>query len=408
MPDYNRIRYYCDKSCEITEVFVDQFLIHLCAEEEGFEKKFADKLASYRKVIQKMPEDWPMWLISQYIAFQLFREDGLASKYLDYLQVRRRSTKELDYLRFQIAHPWRFVFARIIDSPKSQFFDMKDVLTGEEFLLYSPGIADQERQHGQMSMYFLLICFNGECWQTYGTLSYFKGIQPFDLLYFAQQFKPKLKYFDDIPKLIAKDPVPFMILWTGGELSLTYHKEDLVVILHSEYSRKKFDPEKYKSNFTVIQNGPVYMLSLQKWHDFPHYSNAFYHQEKQILTLNAMTDRGYAKLIETLNHFGEKLPQEAEIRVTMAMFHATNEILGRIVDLNPYEKLFAKETAPKDGVEMEKLNHFMQLMTEATNSGRNYDLRELAVTAGIEYETAKQIEDQVGKKIQQMLGRNKR
>jgi hypothetical protein len=294
MPDYNRIRYMCEKSSTISDTFVDNFLIYLCSKEEGFEKKFARMLEDYRDIVQKMPEGWPMWLISQYIAFQLFREGGLAGKYLDHLQVRRRSAKELDYLRFQIGHPWRFVFCRETNRPKGDFFEMKDVLTDEEFLLYSPGIAETQRETGSVSVYFLLIGFNGACWQTYGTLAYFKGIQPFDLLYFAKQLKPGLQYFDEIPKLIAKDPLPFMMLWVGGEFPLTFNKDDMVVILQSEYGKEKFDPKKYKEDFTVKQKGAVYMLSLKKWHDFPHFSKAFYHTEKKIFTLSAMTDRGYA------------------------------------------------------------------------------------------------------------------
>jgi hypothetical protein len=62
MPDYNRIRFMCEKSSTISNTFVDDFLINLCAKEEGFEEKFARMLADYRDVVQKMPENWPMWL----------------------------------------------------------------------------------------------------------------------------------------------------------------------------------------------------------------------------------------------------------------------------------------------------------------------------------------------------------
>lgn len=66
MPDFNRMRYNCEKFSAVSKRLVDDFLLHLCAAEEGLDKKFAGILADYRNIIQKMPENWPLWLTSQY------------------------------------------------------------------------------------------------------------------------------------------------------------------------------------------------------------------------------------------------------------------------------------------------------------------------------------------------------
>jgi hypothetical protein len=399
MADFNRMLYNCEKSSTISNRLVDEFLLPLCAREEGLDKKFAGMLANYPKVILKMPENWPLWLTSQYVVFQIFRKDGLAPKYLNHFQVRRRSAKELDYLKFQIEHPWRFVFCSIEQNPKDCFFEMKDILTGENFLLYSPGIAETEKQQGAMSLYFILIGFNGECWQTYGINAYFKGIQPFDILYFAKQFKPDLVLMNEIPVLIDEDPLPFMMLWVGAELPLSFHKEDMVVIVGSDFKQEEFDAKKFSQDFIVKQKSYVYMFSLKRWHGFPHFCKCFYDIEKKILSLNAMTNRGYAKLVNVLNQAGYDFSKEPDVRVSMAMVSIIKQVLGREVEPNPYEKLFAEKPSPDNNEELARINGFLKILMDALNSGVDYDLRELASLSGIELEMAKEIAEQVGRKF---------
>lgn len=40
MPDFNRMRYNCEKSSAVSKRLIDEFLLHLCAAEEGLDKKF--------------------------------------------------------------------------------------------------------------------------------------------------------------------------------------------------------------------------------------------------------------------------------------------------------------------------------------------------------------------------------
>lgn len=399
MPDFNRIRYNCEKFSAISDNLVDEFLLYLCAAEEGLDKKFDMVLADYFHIIQIMPENWSLWVKSQYIIFHLFRQDGLAPKYLNHFQVRRRSPRDQGYIKFQIEHPWRFVFCFIEENPKDCFFEMRDILTGEKFLLYSPGIADIEKKQGSMSLYFLLIGFNGDCWQCYGTNNYYKGIQPFDILYFAKQLKPNLVFTDEIMGLIEENPLPFMMLWVGAEFPLTFHKEDMVVMISSSRKQKELEEEKFSQDFIIKQKSQVHMFSLKEWDGFPHYCKCFYDEDRKLLSLNAMTDRGYERLRIVLNKLGYKFPKEPDNRVTPAMFSIAQEVLGREIEISPYEKLFTEKPSPETKVELNKMNVFLKKFMDAFNSGADYDLRELAFLSGIELETAKEIEEQVSKKF---------
>jgi hypothetical protein len=406
MTDFQRMRYICDKTSRISERFVDEFLLYLCAKEEGLEEKFAQKLVKYKHIIEKMPEGWALWLMSQYIAFQLFRRGGLAQKkYVNHPKVLKRSAKELDFLKFQVRHPWRFVFCCVVRFLRDSFFEMTDVLTGEKFLLYSPAVANLEEEKS-VSMYFLLIGFNGECWQTYGSVSYFTGLFPFDLLYFAKQVNSDPVSWDEIPMVIEEDPLPFMMLWVGADSPLVFHKKDLLVYNSSAYRVEQFALGEYTPQFFVEKKEGLYKLSLKRWHRFPHVCQCFYSERERILFISAYTERGYEKLITVLNQIGHGFPLEAQNRATMVMLTITRDILGKEVDLNPYAKYFAEQPSPMSPDEeqmMEKLNFFGQLLVETINSGKKYDLAKLAEQTGIDYDDAKQI----AASIERMVSRNR-
>lgn len=149
----------------------------------------------------------------------------------------------------------------------------------------------------------------------------------------------------------------------------------------------------------VKKKPPVYMVSLKKWDEFPHFCKCFYNTEKKTFSLNAMTYRGYAKLVEALNQSGYELSEEPQVRVTPAMLTVVEAVLGRKIELNPYERLFTEEPSPGTKEELDKINIFLKKLMDAENSRADYDLRELAFLSGIEFETAKEIADQVRKKI---------
>src|SRR5690554_549558 len=358
MPDYQRMRYICDKTSRISDRFIDDFLLYLCAQEEGLGEKFAQKLVNYKHLVEKMPKGWDFGLMTQYTAFQLFRRGGLAQKYISHPKVLKRNAKEIDYLKFQAEHPWRFVFCSVNQFLRDSFFEMTDVITGEEFLLYSPAVASLEEKKS-VSIYFLLIGFNGQCLQTYGPVAYFQGLLPFDLHYFTKQICSAPVSWDEIPMVIEEDPLPFLMLWVGAERPLVYHRKDMVVNTFSAYRVEQFDAGEYASKFFVEQKEDLYKLSFKRWHRFPHFCQCFYSAKDRILHISAQTERGYDKLITTLNQMGHEFSREPQNRATMVMMFLARDILEKEIKLNPYAEYFAEQSAPSSPEEkqmMERLN----------------------------------------------------
>ena len=400
--DFSNIRIRCKQSSEISNKFVDEYLLHFCADREDLEKIMARKLGPFRGVMQKMPEEWPFQIASQYIAYRLFRTNGFAQNYLKRELLKDRTAPELEWLRFQIDHPWRFSFFSIKEKPGRDFFVMTDELINEDILLYSPGITTILDQYGPMQMFLLLVGFNGECWQTYGNLAYFRSMQPFDLLYFARQMNYSADFLNSIPELIDKDPIPFLLLWRGGEIPLSVHGKDLIIFNKSEFHDADFVPDKYEDKFLISRKYPVYQLQLKRWSSHPHFAACYYHAKKKRLVFTAMTDRGYEKIIEALESSGYKVPHTPEFRATMAMIFTAKEILKTDMELVPYEKTFSKPVSPEQQEELNKINAFSRDFLEYYNEGKEYNLHALAVKAGIDDDVARQVAEQIIKMSERM------
>jgi hypothetical protein len=402
MIDYQKIKTVCDNSTRISKSFVDEFLIYFVAKNEGLEEKTYRQFGNFRNIIIKMPENWIRMLVSQLIAHKIFRKDGLAGIYVRRAEIQNHSPEELLYFQFQVEHPWRFTFCSMENYLLHDIYEMKDAVSGETFLVYSPGISQTNKEAGGvLRFWFLLIGFNGECYQTYGPLAYFKGIQPFDLFYFAKLIKPDVLFQNEVQDVIESNPVPFAMLFSGAELPVTYHKKDMVVCNKSEFHVKEAPLEKYEDGFIVEKKHPIYMLSLKRLHTFPHFAKCFFHAKKNLFILTSMTIRGYDSLISALNKQGNAFPLNPEIRATPAMLHVAKQVLNIDVEMNPFEKHFAKKTSPDNQKELDKINIFLKSLIERLNNKLDYDIAELASKAGIEVSVAEQI---AGNMIKKMSG----
>jgi hypothetical protein len=277
---------------------------------------------------------------------------------------------------------------------------MKDAISGETFLLYSPGISQTNTEAGgNIKFWFFLIGFNGECWQTFGPLVYFRGIQPFDIFFFAKLLNREILSQSEIQDVIEANPVPFAMLFSGAELPVTFHKKGMLVFNKSEFHVKDFSPDKFEDDFIVEKKHPIYMLSLKRRHMFPHFAKCFFHAKKNLFILTAMTARGYDNLVSALNKQGNEFPCAPEIFATPAMLHLVRQVLNIDVDMNPYEKHFSKKTSPETKSGIDKINVFLRHLVGKLNNNEEYDIAELAGKAGIDLENAEQIAESLIKKM---------
>jgi hypothetical protein len=104
-----------------------------------------------------------------------------------------------------------------------------------------------------------------------------------------------------------------------------------------------------------------------------------------------MTDRGFQALVAHLNKKGLGIWPEADIRVNVSMLTCIKTVLGKNLQLNPYEELFNIKPDSSEQEELNKLNHLLSLALPYINSDQVLDVKALAKEAGVDEETAREL-----------------
>jgi hypothetical protein len=391
MEDFNQIIFRCKETNRISSKVVDEFLIYYAAEH----------------ITHKFPKEWGNRLKSQYIAHRIFKREGLIKNYLNHSALKRLMQEEMKYLKFQAENPWRFSFSIIKEIPFENFYIMEDVFSGDEFLLYSPGVTKTLESQPAI-LWFNMISFNGLCWQSFGPIGAYRSFEPDDIFFFATELNPGIADEGDLLSDLENDPVPYMMLIAGANYPVLFNKKDHIVHAMAEYNMDNMDTKSLSGSFKKEYNNGVYRLSHEKWEKPPHFSQAFYDENKKIIVLSSMTERGYIALVEGLNACGYDFSPDPFIRVNLTMVTTASDILKRKIDLLRYERLFSKESSLAEKENLEKLNKLLDLAMQDINAGRQPDIEAYAKRSEVDLETARSVIEQVTGNLNKMYKRKKK
>lgn len=406
MIDFENIRNICEKNTKRSEEVIDNFLIPYATEKNHLAREFNMRLKPYQHVVGNLQQDWISQFNTQYIAHRLFKNKGLINKYINHSYLQKLTTNDLDYLGFQVDHPWRFSFSEILSNPSEDFYLMMDVFTSDTYLLFSPGIT-KILYSQQVLLWFNLIGYNGVCWQSFGPMIPYSGFESDDIFYFATTLNPDIETEEDLCEDLENNPVPYMMLVNGSTIPPVFHKNDQVVFVVSEFDTEEINTKSMQKDFKIEYNQGVYRLTLKRWGDHPHFCTVYYDENEKLLILSSMTDRGYNTLVNRLKEYGLELPEEPYIRVSPSMLSICSKLFGTESPLDEYESLFTKESNETDNKEVEKLNTLLGMYIDEINSGQNPNIEMLAKKTGIDPETAKEVIDQVNQKFNEMKKRNR-
>ncbi len=240
-------------------------------------------------------------------------------------------------------------------------------------------------------LWFNLIMFNGSCWQTFGPVVFFQGFDPDDIFFFATELNPAIETEEDLMANVEENPIPYLMLIHASLGTRIINGKDELVQVVADHSLEIFQGEGLRKDFTLEYAKGVYRISNDSWSDPPHFATAYYIENRKTLMLTAMTDRGFANLVKKLNGHGFDIPAEPDIHVHLPMLTAIKDILGKELQLDPYEKLFQPKSTASESDMMDKLNHLLQLALPYINSGKAPDIEALAKEAGVDPETARDL-----------------
>lgn len=406
MPNYESIAAHCKSNSKISEKVVDEWAIYYAAAQDKLDKLFAKRIKPHSGAANQLGSAEINMLISQYIGHSVFKEGGLVNKYLNHSQVKRLPEEEYSFLENQAANPWKFAFTVIVDQPAEDFYTMEDVFTGENYLLYSPGTSVTIQERGRILLWFNLIAFNGQCWQTFGPVVGYTGFDSDDIFFFATELSDRVSDEETLIENLESNPLPYMMLISGAAYPVTFHKEEEIVNVLSIHEAVDLNMEGIEKAFEMDYAQGIYQLTQTGWGEFPYFNRAYYNELDKELVLHSMTDVGFRNLAKAMAKYGIKQDEYPQVRVHVPILMTIKKILGTEIILNEYEEYF-REAAPASESQSEgikKLNDLIALLLPEINAGQTPDIEAAAKKVGVDLETA----NEVVKMFQEQIGKRRR
>lgn len=398
--NYEEIENHCEQLSKISRNVIDEFLIYYAADKEKLDQKMFARIKKYGTTVREIEDSYINFLNSEFIAHEIFKSGGYIGKYLNHKEIKSLPEAQYKFLQFQFENPWRFSFAEVKSRPADNFFEMEDMFTGENYLLYSHGMKAVEETL-RPRLWFNLIGFNGECWQTFGLMIPLQSFTMDDIFFFATELNPEIENGEMLMEDVSNNPYPYFMLLSASNLPVVSSRGFDTLLCYATDPLETFSTEKLSEKFIVEWNKNIYQLKSKSLGEFPHFATAYYDEIKKELLRSAFTNEGFDELTNDLIESGFGIYPEADTVVSITMFTTTEKILNKKIILNPYEKLFNKEIA-KDDKGLNKVNHFLQLAMPYLNSNQKPDLQQLADQVGLDYENALSLWNQVKKSVGKM------
>ena len=394
MTDYKSAKKACDINSRISERVIDGFLLYYAATKNKLAEEMERLFAKYRHITATLPEEVINRMKAQYIIYRVFKEGGTIMSLLGHPAVKQLDNEALEFLEFHARTPWRFSFATLIGSPAANFHIMEDVFTDEELLLYSPGVTETNNESTPL-LWFNLISWNGVCWQSFGPIAAYSSFSADDIFFFATELDSRIEDEESLMASIARNPLPYMMLVSGGSLPIVINGPHQLIHNISEHEMEIPDTRKLLPYFRSEFSGKVFRFSLKGWSEHPHFAQAYYDESIGVMQVSALTDEGFRVITEQFSKLGYPISSEADIRVTTTMVITASKILKKKINLLRYEFLFAEKTTPEQKKSIADINRFLSLILKDVNEGKVPDLALFATAAGIDIEQARAIYEQV-------------
>ena len=396
--DYSSLIKKCNRLSDFSEPILNN-IMYYAAERNKLSQRFDLLGKRYKKIFGRLDPANQALFKTQYIIHELFKNKGLIHKYLNHSQIKALPKEEYQYLQEQAENTWRFTYWFIRNIPHPDFYEAVDIFTGEEFFLYSPG-ASRTLQEMNVVTFGGLISSNGDCYQTYGPLMGFTSFQADDIFFYAGELDPSVETIKDMIELIEKDLFSFLLLSVYSAIPLVQHQGHEILFVISTMDAVDFEMDAWKAAFRVEYAEDLFKMSLIALEGFPHYACVYFDEGQEEMTLSAMTDFGYDQLVKELKKLGIDAPDEPLIRLHVSMKTAIEEITGRDPELIPFESYFSQQPAEQDkSPELEALNAFLAELMPAINSKTKFDLDELISRTGADPVEARQIYEDLMKKL---------
>lgn len=381
----------CQRTSGVLES-IEEPVLTWAVRREKVLSSFKSLIRKKREWAEKLPERWHTLTESQVAAGQVFIHPRRIRKFLRNFR-DELGAEQVELLQHFMRNPWSYKVLVLEEAYEKEFFRVLDAETRNSLLIYSPAVSEISRSGARL--YLTLLFHNGECYQTFGPLHYYRGFQPHDLEYFAKLLNPQFYRENGLSATIAFNPTPFLLLDTWTEFPAVAHKDAAVTICSDEVSLEDFDPQRYSEKLDINTKKEIIQCRLQGEDSPLRTGTVYYDKSKKRLFVRATNLDLYRK-IRSIVAGDFLISEDPYWLASFNMYAAAKKILDKDIPVESYVRIFENDQEPSSPDEQEHLDRLNSLLAELSRlrgEGLGYSLEELAHKHGIELDTARQAEE---------------
>lgn len=340
--DFASIEKHCKQNSILSKEILDAYLLYYAVEKENLDKIFDQQIAKYNKITSSWDKSAINFFKTQFILSQVLKKNGFLKKFMTHSEIKILPGYQKEFLSKQLLTPWRHCFSWILRNPHPNFFEMMDSFTGEEYLLYSPGMQNTLKDD-QASLWFNFISFNGQCYQTYGVMVAVKAINNDDIWFLASALNENISTDEEIMDYVNDHPIPFFLLFDLSNLPIINARGNEIRHFYSEDVLEELPKKETKSKLKFEEKNDIVKISTSKYSDFPHFAIAYFDEKNKTLIRCALTETGFEALSKELIKWGISIDPMADISASIPFAELCQKIVRQPLDLNGYAELFEIE-----------------------------------------------------------------
>ena len=363
------------------------------------DKIFMKNHSDYMDKMEDFPEEWKNFMILGYFFSQIIFDPQSLNKFNRTVKNELSPSEELMLKTWKKTPPVWSVF-KAEKTDEDDFFTITDIFTGEEKLLLSQSVDDKLKYPGgKDSLFLCALLFNGSCWATYGLVRQYRGLTEKDMNFLPVFIDKKTFNSKGLNGIINKFYAMFFTIDRFMEIPLTQSGEEILETCWSELNLEDFIPEDYLNEMNKISESGDFVHMIQKKESGVPGYELFYNRKTNDSLLTANTKTDYKNLINILNR-EYTLDTKADAEISMNLFIALRNYMDFNLPCDKWISHFPEEYKNYDPEKEEFLDNINLLLREkldASNNGRDYDLKKRADEMGIEPEMLDEIEKVIKK-----------
>ena len=345
------------------------------ARSQKLDKEFDKLIKRHHDLVHDFPKKWIDTARSEYCYGRIFSSAVLLRKFIRQCGVDLMAS-DLTITRGFVDEPWEYTLFSVEKAEGTLAF-ASDAVSGDEFVIESENVTMLEEKGARL--FWSLMFFNGQCYQSYGIINYFKGISVDDFEYFAAAVNGDIYKADGISGVMQRFPVPFMLLFAFSEIPVVAHGDEEVVYCASRNIIPGFETDSVEGYLDRREERGIIKYAFSDPGDPMRSGTLYVNTGTWDVTLLSTVESRYRELQKQLPYdFGTS----PDFSATVVMATAAEQILGHCFPGTEYDRYFAEEESDEEKEMLAGLSLALEDVLEQLKNGEEPDYDGISETHG--------------------------